>query len=285
MKEPGTPGLPFELPPLSKKARRSADVLRVSAIEGRSFAYGLMLGYQMSLAQLEARFPSAEAHLTCDSAASSRIIYKWARGEAAPRWKKVSTSTGQRSLIDVVGDDLPEVRSRVKHIVWAAADLEATLHEDDAVIARRVLPEAIRKLFFSEVIPILGITSQTVVTALSSCDDDLSKANLAAAFLLWARSPFVHAIRLTSFEGWTIRERARSLGQPIIDSFVQSSWIHPADRDAVAEHLTQAMKRPFLFDRNKLDPLGSHPGFTALQASVSIQALLGDLRRRRLPGN
>lgn len=283
MNRPRSRGLPFELPPLSKKARRSDDVLRVSAIEGRSFAYGLMLGYQMPLARLEARFPSAGAHMKGDAGASSRIIYKWARGEAAPRWKKVSTPTGQRSLIDVVGDDLPDVRSRVQHIVWAAADREATLHEDDAVIARGVLPEAMRKLFFGGVLPVSRLTSEAVATALDLCNDDLCKANLIAAFLLWARSPFVHAMRSTSFEGLARIERSMAQARPIIESFIQSSWIYPADRDVVLRHLIHSMEQPFLFDRNNLDPLGSNPGFTMLQASAYIQRLNGNPRRRHIP--
>lgn len=275
----------YSLPPLSKKAfQKSPSLLHVSALEGRSVLYGMVTGYRMPLSCLVKRFPSAEAQLGGDSQAGSRILYKWGRGEAAPRRAHVFLKSGRRSLLDILEQDLPDVRCRVRHIVWAAADTHLTMHEKDAAIALKKLPEPLRALFCRAGYLTVSVKQQAVEAAVCAADSDLMKANLAAALLLWARSPPFQSFGYFSPETLLEAERIRRFTAPIIENFVRSSWIHPPDAALASAVFEHALRQPYLFERDKFDPMGTNPGINALQPLMGMHRLLtgSDPRRRAI---
>lgn len=275
----------YELPRLSINAfHPRIDELRVIAIEGRSVVYGMMSGLRLTLAQLVARFPSAEAHMKSSSASDSRLFYKWGRGEGAPRRTHVFYRSKRRSLLDIFQEELPDVRRRVQHPVWAAADARDNMHEEAAQVSFASLPMEARAPFIRDAKGdrlAVTLTEEGVADALRAATSDFGVANLAAALLLWARSPMVQAYPYMSPQTYVSAASNSEYAAPIIERFVHSSWIYPEDTPGVTKVLTRAMRRPFRFDRAKLDPLGLIAALGPVQMLQALPSFLGDGRPLR----
>lgn len=213
------------LPPVSRRALAARQPWRV--LEARSFVYGLLLGYRVSLYDIQQRLKSQEAAFATQSGAGGNVLYQWARGESVPRRAQAVVTSGRRAWLEVIAEELPDVARRVGHPVWRA--LTNRLIRDPAIYPRLFgeLPRQTVAIFVDGAGAFVRpqkVEVEALRETLAKTRTDLELADLFAAYSIWRRwrNQGLLFVRETA-------PPAQAVQADFVAAFARSSWICPDD--------------------------------------------------------